>query len=173
MRRYATERYRTFWGVAMEFLKQDCSLTLREGLKELYLNNPEVGATSNRKGKIFRDHDLTHVIFGCDTSINGELALKPWILFDTTISLREVKDYAADEDVQRLNKEGEALLGGPFVATLKIMFIFLPQFFTTWLFRVRRMRKKWPHSSISPDMLDVKISDLRSAYGIEVLPAKL
>ena len=157
----------------MQFLKQDCSLTLREGLQELYLNNPDVAETSNRKGKIFRDHDLTHVIFGCDTSINGEIALKPWILFGTTISLRELKDYAADEDVQRLNKEGEALLGGTLVATVKMMFIFLPQFFTTWLFRVRRMHQKWPHSSISPDMFDTKISDLRRAYGIEVLPTKL
>ena len=157
----------------MQFLKQDCSLTLREGLQELYLNNPDVAETSDRKGKIFRDHDLTHVIFGCDTSINGEIALKPWILFGTTISLRELKDYAADEDVQRLNKEGEALLGGTLVATVKMMFIFLPQFFTTWLFRVRRMHQKWPHSSISPDMFDTKISDLRRAYGIEVLPTKL
>ena len=157
----------------MQFLKQDCSLTLREGLQELYLNNPDVAETSNLKGKTFRDHDLTHVIFGCDTSINGEIALKPWILFGTTISLRELKDYAADEDVQRLNKEGEALLGGTLVATVKMMFIFLPQFFTTWLFRVRRMHQKWPHSSISPDMFDTKISALRRAYGIEVLPTKL
>jgi len=156
----------------MKFLNQDCSLTLREGLQELYLNNPEVAATSNRKGKTFHDHDLTHVIFGCDTSINGEIALKPWILFGTTISLSELKAYGADEDVQRLNKEGEALLGGPLLATLKIMFIFLPGFLATWLFRVRRMHQKWPHSSITPDMFDTKIADLRRTYGIRVSPVK-
>ncbi|MDG2046761.1 MAG: hypothetical protein P8J79_06045 [Halioglobus sp.] len=156
----------------MEFLKQQCTLTLREGLQELYLNNPEVAATSNHKGKTFQDHDLTHVIFGCDTSISGEIALKPWILFGTTISLRELKDYAADEDVQRLNKEGETLLGGPLLASLKAVFIFLPQFFTTWLFRVRKMHQKWPHSSVTADMFDTKIAVLRSAYGIKVLPIK-
>ena len=69
----------------------------------------EVAATSNRKGKTFHDHDLTHVIFGCDTSINGEIALKPWILFGTTISLSELKAYGADEDVQRLLRELSAL----------------------------------------------------------------
>ena len=131
-----------------------------------------MAATSTRKGKTFHDHDLTHVIFGCDTSINGEIALKPWILCGTTISLQEIKDYAADEDVQRLKKEGEALLGGPLLTTFKIIFVFLPQFFATWLFRVRRMHQKWPHSSISADMLDTKIADLRSAYGIKVLPVK-
>jgi hypothetical protein len=96
----------------MEFMKQNCSLTLQQGLDEFYANNPEVAATSEMKGKSFRDHDITHVIFGCDTSIYGEIALKPWILFGTTISMQEMRDYAADEEVQRLNKEGEALLGG-------------------------------------------------------------
>ncbi|MFT7044126.1 MAG: hypothetical protein ACJAW7_002893 [Candidatus Azotimanducaceae bacterium] len=37
----------------MEFLQQDCSLTLRQGLEELYANNPAVGATSKVKGKSF------------------------------------------------------------------------------------------------------------------------
>lgn len=156
----------------MKFLKQDCSLTLQQGLDELYANNPEVAATSNRKGKSFHDHDLTHVIFGCDTSIQGELALKPWILFGTTISMQEMKDYAADEEVQRLNKEGEALLGGFFIGSLKIIFIFLPQFLATWLFRVRKMHQKWPHSSINSEMFDRTIADLRHEYGIKVMPAK-
>lgn len=153
-------------------MKQDCSLTLQQGLEELYSNNPEVGATSELKGKSFHDHDLTHVIFGCDTSIYGEIALKPWILFGTTINMQELKDYAADEEVQRLNKEGEALLGGRFIGTLKLIFVFLPQFLSIWFFRVRKMHRKWPHSAISAEMLGRKIADLRNEYGIKVLPAK-
>ena len=60
---------------------------------------------SRTKGKLFTDHDLTHVIFGCDTSIVSELMLKPWILLGCNISMDELKEYAADPDVQRLNKE--------------------------------------------------------------------
>jgi ubiquinone biosynthesis protein Coq4 len=80
----------------MEFLHQQCQLTLREGLEELYRHNPEVASVSKTKEKTFTDHDLTHIIFGCDTSITGEILLKPWILFGTDISMREVREYAAD-----------------------------------------------------------------------------
>ena len=47
----------------------------------------------NVNGKIFIDHDLTHVIFGCDTSLIGEIMLKPWILFGCNISMAELKAY--------------------------------------------------------------------------------
>ena len=95
----------------MEFLKQDSVQTLKEGLGELYANNPEVHKSSIAKGKSFQDHDLTHVIFGCDTSIWGELDLKAWILFGTDISMQEQRNHANDEEVQKLTKEGEKLLG--------------------------------------------------------------
>ena len=156
----------------MEFLEQDCTKTLREGLEELYINNPDVAASSQLKGKSFQDHDLTHVIFGCDTSIRGEIILKLWILFGTNISKQELMDYSNDEDVKRLNKEEIALMGGPFLFTLKLVFIFLPQFFQIWFLRVRKMKNKWPHSSISDDMLKKRIVDLRNEYGIQVIPPK-
>ncbi len=75
----------------MRFMSQASELTLKEGLDELYTSAPEVAAVSARKGKAFRDHDLTHVIFGCDTSITGEILLNPWILFGTTITRSELK----------------------------------------------------------------------------------
>jgi hypothetical protein len=71
----------------------------------------------------FQDHDLTHVVFGCDTSIHGERAFKPWILFGKTINLQEIKDYAADDGVQRLNNEGEALLGGRFITLMLFRYL--------------------------------------------------
>ena len=57
----------------MQFMRQDCALTLREGLEELYRHAPDVAEVSQRKGKTFVDHDLTHVLFGCDTSLQGEI----------------------------------------------------------------------------------------------------
>ena len=57
----------------MEFLRQDCRATLREGLTELFGHAPDMAEVSDRKGKSFRDHDLTQVIFGCDTSLEGEI----------------------------------------------------------------------------------------------------
>ena len=154
----------------MEFLKQNCSLTLRQGLEEFYLNNPEVALTSKAKGKTFIDHDLTHVIFGCDASVYGEMALKSWILFGTTITFQEVKDYSADDEVKRLGREAEVLLGGRWLLLLKMVFVFLPQFIYGWFFYVRKMHQKWPHSAVTDEMLDTKIADLRERYGITLLP---
>jgi hypothetical protein len=153
----------------MEFLNQDCELTLREGLDELYRHNPEVASASNVNGKTFIDHDLTHVIFGCDTSLIGEILLKPWILFGCDISMAELKAYADNPEVQKLNKEGEALLGGKLLSTFKIVFYYTPQFFWIWLTHVRKMSQKWPHSALTDEMMNARICDLRADYNISVL----
>jgi|TARA_B110000914_G_C15274248_1_gene359014 hypothetical protein len=150
----------------VEFLNQNCESTLREGLEELYRHNPEAALVSKEKGKLFIDHDLTHVIFGCDTSLAGEMLLKPWTILGTTISIKEMKKYAADPEIQKIDKEGIALMGGMFKGTLKVIFYYVPQIFWIWLTQVRKMNKKWPHSDITEEMLDAKICDLREEYNI-------
>jgi len=152
----------------MQFLQQDCRATLREGLDELYRNAPEVAEVSERKGKSFRDHDITHVLFGCDTSLEGEILLKPWILFGTTITMDEIKAYQADPEVQRLNQEGIDMIGGRLKAYLLGFVYFFPLFFWIWLRRVRRMSDKWPHSEVSEEMLDTPLDQLRRDYGIQL-----
>ncbi len=38
----------------MEFLNQDCELTLREGLDELYRHNPEVASNQRKRQDLHR-----------------------------------------------------------------------------------------------------------------------
>lgn len=152
----------------MEFLKQGCAATLREGLNELYRHAPDVAEVSERKGKSFRDHDLTHVIFGCDTSLEGEILLKPWILFGTTITVDEIKAYQADPEVQRLNQEGLEMMGGRLKTYILALVYYFPLFFWIWLRRVRKMSAKWPHSEVSEAMLDTPLEQLRQHYGIKL-----
>jgi hypothetical protein len=83
--------------------------------------------------------------------------------------MNELKEYAADPEVQKLNKEGEALLGGKILGTLKIVFYYTPLFFWIWLTHVRKMSRKWPHSALTEEMLNTKICDLRTEYQISVL----
>lgn len=152
----------------MEFLKQGCAATLREGLNELYRHAPDVAEVSERKGKSFRDHDLTHVVFGCDTSLEGEILLKPWILFGTTITVDEIKAYQADPEVQRLNQEGLEMMGGRLRTYSLALVYYFPLFFWIWLRRVRKMSAKWPHSEVSEAMLDTPLEQLRQHYGIKL-----
>lgn len=156
----------------MKFLNQDCDLTLQQGLNELYENNPQVAAVSLARGKLFTDHDLTHVIFGYDTSLDGEIGLKPWILLGCNITMAELKAYAADPEIERLREEGIEMMGGVFMGTLKYVFQYLPEFVWTWLTRVRRMSKQWPHSAVTGEMLETKLCDLRREYNIRLVPKK-
>lgn len=155
-------------GGGMQFMQQNCRLTLRDGLEELYRHAPEVAVVSQRKGKMFVDHDLTHVLFGCDTSLQGEILLKPWILFGTTINRDELKAYAMDPDVQMLNEEGVQLMGGRVKAYTLSLTYYLPLFFWIWLRRVRRMSARWPHSDVTEDMMNTPLDELRRAYGIRL-----
>ncbi|MDG2303745.1 MAG: hypothetical protein P8R42_03650 [Candidatus Binatia bacterium] len=83
--------------------------------------------------------------------------------------MAELKEYAADPEVQKLNREGEALLGGRFMSALKIVFCYTPQFFWIWFTRVRKMSRKWPHSTLTDEMMDTRICDLRAEFNISVL----
>ena len=54
----------------LEYQKQDCQLTLREGLECYYQSFPkskEILKDSSESGYLLRDHDCTHVIFGLDS----------------------------------------------------------------------------------------------------------
>lgn len=152
----------------MQFMQQNCRLTLRDGLEELYRHAPEVAVVSQRKGKMFVDHDLTHVLFGCDTSLQGEILLKPWIIFGTTINRDELRAYAMDPDVQMLNEEGVQLMGGRVRAYTLLLVYYLPLFFWIWVRRVRGMSAKWPHSDVTEDMMNTPLNELRRAYGIRL-----
>ena len=152
----------------MRFMSQECQLTLKEGLDELYAGAPEVAVVSARKGKAFRDHDLTHVIFGCDTSLNGEILLNPWVLFGTTMTRSELKHYAADPDVKRLNAEAIDLMGGRLRGYSLFVVYYLPLYVWIWARHVRCMAMKWPHSSATEEMLNTPLSELRRQFGIRL-----
>ena len=79
------------------------------------------------------------------------------------------RDYANDEDVQKLTQEGEKLLGGQFIALSNSTFVLLPRFFLSWLLRVRKMKKKWPHFLVTEDMMNQRLCDLRDKYGIKTI----
>jgi len=108
------------------------------------------------------------VIFGCDTSLEGEILLKPWILFGTTITVDEIKAYQADPEVQRLNQEGLEMMGGRLKTYSLALVYYFPLFFWIWLRRVRKMSAKWPHSEVSEAMLDTPLEQLRQHYGIKL-----
>ena len=70
----------------LSFQEQGCSLTLEQGLEEHrgYLQANGKKQLSDPPGStIIRDHDVTHVIFGLDTSLEQESLLDSWVLMGT------------------------------------------------------------------------------------------
>ena len=56
----------------LEYQKQDCDLTLQEGLECYYNSFPEsteVLMDTQESGTMMLDHDCTHIIFGLDISL--------------------------------------------------------------------------------------------------------
>ena len=79
----------------LEYQKQDCQLTLREGLECYYQSFPkskEILKDSSESGYLLRDHDCTHVIFGLDISIDQEAILDTWVLWGFSFDLYAFKD---------------------------------------------------------------------------------
>ena len=114
---------------------------------------------------IIRDHDVTHVIFGLDTSIEQESMLDSWVFLATKWKLKELLAYNKLPEIKQLYKDfwhdpGYFKL---FMTAIKL----LPIKLTIWK-RAKQMNKKWPF--VSPDSyMNHKVCDLRKEYGIKIL----
>src|SRR5678816_927811 len=94
------------------YARQNSTQTLREALEEYYQLNPNLldpdklaaGATI-----LFRRHDVTHVVFGCDTSLRGETLVDTWTIFGTTAGLSGYLQYFKYPQVNAIFAEVGAL----------------------------------------------------------------
>ena len=155
----------------LEYQKQDCQLTLREGLECYYQSFPkskEILKDSPETGYLLRDHDCTHVIFGLDISIDQEAILDTWVLWGSSFKWKYLLSYAKLPQIKDLQKRlfNEFGIKG-----------FLSLYWNTLaikrkvFFRTRKMKKKWPFQ-MPGEYLDMRISDLREMHGINILSAE-
>ena len=142
-------------------------MTLQEGLRKHYLLNPRFTPWDNYKGenakKLVKAHDISHLVFGCDTSLLGEMRVQLWAKFAVQkFSFKESLTYARD-------KEAKVLLKNP-VGYLA-MFVFFVKHFSE-IARVRRQAKlmpaKWVYFNEDAYMT-MSVSDIRRRFGIIVI----
>ncbi len=152
----------------LSFLDQDCPLTLREGLDELYEKQPIVGASAKKVGKMFIDHDATHVVFGCDTTFQGEAMLDAWTLGGTDIGWKGAIAYSRMPEVKEIIENLVQEEGGRLRLYWKYIWTTLPKVLTVRFGRVRKMTKRWPYHNISESMWEQPVAELRKEYGIRV-----
>ena len=152
----------------LEYQKQDCDLTLQEGLDCYYNSFPgttEILQDTEGSGTLLRDHDCTHVIFGLDISIEQESILDSWVVWGSKWELKYLWGYQSLPQIKQLYKDLFKEFG--ILGFVKI-FWKLGGIKRKVMFRALKMKKKWPFQ-MPEEYLKLKISDLRKEHGIKIL----
>ena len=151
----------------LEYQKQNCELTLKEGVSIYHSSFPdgkEIYKDKSEK-KIWRYHDATHVIFGMDVSLEEEAILDTWAIWGTDFTLIQALSYYKLPELKELQDKllSEVKVSG-FLKLYKNVF----KTKIKVLKRVWKMKKKWPYQ-FPNEFYDRKIGDLRKEYGISIL----
>ena len=151
----------------LEYQKQNCELTLKEGVSIYHSSFPdgkEIYKDKSEK-KIWRYHDATHVIFGMDVSLEEEAILDTWAVWGTDFTLIQALSYYKLPELKELQDKllSEVKVSG-FLKLYKNVF----KTKIKVLKRVWKMKKKWPYQ-FPNEFYDRKIGDLRKEYGISIL----
>tara|TARA_A100000164_G_scaffold334589_1_gene325951 strand:+ start:588 stop:1091 length:504 start_codon:yes stop_codon:yes gene_type:complete len=152
----------------LEYQKQDCGLTLKEGLDCYYKSFPEtteIFEDDDESGTLLRDHDCTHIIFGLDISIEQESILDTWVLWGSKWELKYILGYQKLPQIKKLYKDLVKEIG--YFGLIKILWK-LGRIKRKVMFRTFKMKKKWPFK-MPEEYLSMKISNLRKMHGIKVL----
>ena len=161
----------------LNYQKESCELTLKEGIEEyrkyLIANNRHVlGENCSEDEKVtILGHDATHVIFGLDTSLEEEAMLDCWVIFGGDV-FKIIKEYFKGSlDLKETNEKVFDLANE--VGYLKFTYLYLRVMFQKWpkiFFRTRKM-KKWSYF-FPADFLEKKISALRKEFNIKILSSE-
>ncbi len=149
---------------ALTYTKADCTLTLREALAEYHhsiagLLSYDDASPLGRE--LFRRHDVTHVVFGCDTTLPQEAMIDMWSIFGSDVGVGAYLKYLkADEAKTIFETMGYwNVLVGAIRATPALFRIYRAS---------RRMHKKWPWADYDK-YLDTPLNELRAEFGISLV----
>lgn len=139
-------------------------ITLQDGLEIFHKKNSKYFSerTYTKKGEAFlKNHDVAHVVFGCDISIYGEGVVKVWTTFGTTLSFWKVISGYNEANAFELFRMYS------FRHISKNIFRFLRAIPKT-IVRAKAMSKPWPFSAYEA-YLNRPISEVRKEFNIQVL----
>lgn len=150
------------------YQEQDCDLSLREGVAEYHAYLRAIGrkAMVDHSGsRLILEHDVTHVMFGMDTSLEQEAGLDTWLIFGCQYQWRYLRGYAQLPEIKALYKA--LTKDGGWFLLLKLYGKCLG---LKWriIRRARRMTHKWPFQ-FPEEWLDQPVTALRAQHGIIIL----
>lgn len=148
----------------MAYLDPDARMTLREGIAEYFRQTGKMMDPAELPpdlGLGLRAHDVAHVVFGCDTTLVGEVVLVRWSLFGVTGSIRPYL-------IGFRRRETRGLFLDAAAAFRPAMLWRMTKFASLAVFRSLRMRERWPFEDFG-QYLDQPLCEIREHYGIRVI----
>ena len=149
----------------LPYLKQNCNLTLKEGLDLHYSVDP----TYKKNVKLvpaFYNHDIAHVLFGLSTKIEHESLVDTRIIFGTNWGFKKyIADYFNNPNANKIIMQIFKDIGymkGIFLSLKSLSNVF-KVIIDCW-----KMNNKWELNP-SKDLLNTKLSVLRKKYNIKVI----
>jgi ubiquinone biosynthesis protein Coq4 len=137
------------------------NLTLAEALKIHYEINPQLVPWYEVKSlilqKMIRSHDLSHIIYGCNTTLLGEMQVQFWNNFGSKVP-KNLKDFI----LSIKDKESRELL-----TPSGLVPFFLTHLSEIWKVRklARLMSKQWVFFD-EERYMNITIGDIRQEFNI-------
>ena len=150
----------------MAYMARDSRMTLREGLREYFGQSDALMESSELPADLslgLQSHDVAHVVFGCDTTLLGEVVLARWSLFGVTGSIRPYL-------IGLRRRETRVLFRDALAAFRPSMLWRLVKYASVAIARSLRMRERWPFEDYA-QYLDQPLYEIRERFGIRVLGA--
>ena len=149
----------------LPYLKQDCDLTLKEGLELHYRVNPSFKENVELV-PAFYNHDIVHVLFGLDTSVSNESLTDSRCIFSTNWGFKKYfSDYFNNPNAIKIVKD--IFKENGYIKSILLSFTCIPKIFRVYI-DSKRMYKKWELNP-NDDLLNTKLSDLRNKYNITII----
>jgi hypothetical protein len=150
----------------LRYQRQDSSQTLADGLEEYYAAN--LGKVVRPRDlppesiALFRSHDICHVVFGLNTTLDDEALADVRTLLSCDVGVRRYAIYlATDKQARALFKE----LG--YLKSIWVTILAVPRICRAAA-EAFRMKKRWPWAP-PESFQDRALVDLRQEFGIRLV----
>jgi ubiquinone biosynthesis protein Coq4 len=144
------------------------TMKLKDALIEHYKINPQFTPWDQFEDQVARDlikaHDISHLLYGCDTSYNGEYCVQTWNKYGSNLNIlpTQVFNYLGNKDLRSL-----VLPTSLFSYAFTHISLFVKE---RGLIKKQAslMTKKWEYFQ-EEKYMDKTIEQIRKEFGIEIL----
>jgi ubiquinone biosynthesis protein Coq4 len=143
-------------------------MSLKDALNEHYKINPQFTPwyqfDTPEARNLIKAHDISHLLFGCDTSYNGEYCVQTWNKYGSNLNIPPAQafKYIANRDLRSL-----VLPTSLFSYAMTHISLFIKER-SLIKKQAKLMTKKWQYFK-EESYMDKTIGEIRAEYGIEIL----